>query len=183
MRVRDTLSSGEAENLCRALCPAAVAVLGIPVLGDTAVLAAYPLEFLLEPLVDTDFLLAFDVFQHLGVMRNTVIVEPRNQVAGEVRAVGAPCNPFFFRGALLYLAVATVRADWAVTKAALAGDFFNRYIPAFREVIEKVVKVLAFIVMPGTVQGTGPAVKAADRTQVFTFHNILPPSSVEPLTG
>ena len=183
MRVRDTLSPGEAENLCRALCPAAVAVLGIPVLRDTTVLAAYPLEFLLEPLVDADFLLTADIFQNLGVMRDTVVIKPGNQVAGEIRTVGAPRHPFFFRGALLYLAVATVRADWAVTEATLAGNFFNRYIPAFSKVFEKFVKVLAFIIMPGTIQGTGPAVQTADRTQVFTFHNILPPSSVESLMG
>ena len=77
---------------------------GIPVGRLAALWAAPPLLLFLEPSIDTDFLLAADVVQHLAVVSEPVVVEIDDQLAGEIGALGAPVD-ILGGGAVPYVAL------------------------------------------------------------------------------
>ena len=163
---------GHKPGNCRwILRAAAVACLGIPVQGDTAVLAAYPFILFLAPLVDTQLLLAADVLENLRVVRDAVIAELDDEAAGGARAIGAPGDAGFCYGAPPNLAVRTRWTERPLAEAAFTGDLVRGNVPPLSHLLEKPFESLPVLVMPGAIYSACPAVESTDTAEMFAFHN------------
>lgn len=117
-------------------CSAAVTGPGIPFQRDPAELAAPPLIFFLEPLINAYLTLVADVLQDLGMVTDSVVVEVGDEGAGEVRAVGTASNPRLIRRTEPHLALLAVRHKVALGKTAIAIEFIRGYLPAFGQSLE-----------------------------------------------
>ncbi len=142
----------------RVFSAASVAYLSIPVQRDTAELAAYPLVFLLIPLVSPNLLLTSDVFHDVPVVWYTVIIKLDEETAGEFRAVSASRYACCGHGTPSYFALVTKRAAGTLAETAFTVDPFYRNVETFGKCLENTVCVLALRVMPHAIQGTASAV-------------------------
>jgi len=139
-----------------------VAGLGIPVQRDPTILTAHPLIFFLEPLINSQLLLAADILQHSAVVRDSVIAEVGDKRAGELRAIGTPLNPRLIRGTLSYLALLAVGHKAALTETPVTSDFLRGHLQAFGQVLKQLLKSLPLLVMPGAIYSAGSTVESAD---------------------
>ena len=72
----------------------------IPFDASFAVVTAPSFVLFIEPCINTHFLLAVNIGQHLTVVKSVVVVKIGDNLAGKVRALAATGNPLF-RGAIL----------------------------------------------------------------------------------
>ena len=150
---------------------ATVTGLGVPVQRDATVHAAYPLVFLLAPLVNANLLLTADILQTIAMVWHTAVAETGDEVAGEVRAVGTASNPRLTGSTLCYLAPVKRYAGASFMQAAFAGDLFHGYIQLLTKSLQDSLRIFPFCIVPDAVYATGTAVYSTDGSEMFTFHN------------
>jgi len=94
--------------------------LGIPFHQCLALRAAPPLLLFLEPRLNPYLPLAAEVFQGLGMVGESVVVEISDEGAGEVRAIGTAGDPRLLIGTLPYPAILAIRDKATLGETAIA---------------------------------------------------------------
>jgi hypothetical protein len=136
-------------------------------------MAAYPLVFLLAPLVNADLLLTADILQAVTVVRNPAVAMVGDEVAGKVRAVGTTVDPGLTGGALGYLTTLKRYVGASFMQAAFAGDLVYGYVQLLTESLQDSRRVLSFRIVPDAVHGAGATIYSADGSEMCTFQGMF----------